>query len=497
MRIIKIEIKNFRAFYNHHVIELAKNGERGKQNLLIYGENGSGKSSLFLAIQYFLESGVNNIHFAQFKNIFSHPNDEGYIKFILRERLHAPQIVHEWSSTTKTTNDPDIIAASQAKGILDYKHLLEVHFVHRQQSKINFFDLLIKNLLAKCINDIHPDQKTFSNNWRDLLEIVPIRKNYNRKIASFESELQIFNQGIQAKLNELEQSINNLMNYFGYKIIISFEVRNISLSKLIKYIKDKKETDDSPKILLNVKFLDRDIPSPHHFLNEAKLSAIAIALYFSSLLVAPKPKLKILVLDDIFIGLDMSNRLPLIDIIKDKFSEYQIFLMTYDHEWYEILKQRLDGNKWVFQELYCGVYCDETGQDLEIPVWKQDIDYLDKAQQYLTPSPPKAPDIKASAVYLRTAFEVIIKKFCDKHGLLIKYKEDAKKLGSEEFWQPTFSRQRDDGTKFVSQNTKNNIELYRSLIMNPLNHAGITQTYIGEIQQAIDVVRTLKQELGV
>ncbi len=33
-------------------------------------------------------------------------------------------------------------------------------------------------------------------------------------------------------------------------------------------------------------------------------------------------------------------------------------------------------------------------------------------------------------------------------------------------------------------------------IMNPLNHAENNQIYVGEIQQAIDAVRTLKDELA-
>lgn len=71
MRIIKLEIQDFRAFYGNHIIEFAKQGERGKQNLLLYGENGSGKSSLLLAIKYILESADNeNLKFDDYKNIF-------------------------------------------------------------------------------------------------------------------------------------------------------------------------------------------------------------------------------------------------------------------------------------------------------------------------------------------------------------------------------------------------------------------------------------------
>jgi len=46
MRITKIELENFRAFYNNYVIDLGKDGK----NLLVYGENGSGKNSISTSI---------------------------------------------------------------------------------------------------------------------------------------------------------------------------------------------------------------------------------------------------------------------------------------------------------------------------------------------------------------------------------------------------------------------------------------------------------------
>ena len=35
MRIIKLEIQNFRAFYGNHIIDFAREGEKVKQNLLL------------------------------------------------------------------------------------------------------------------------------------------------------------------------------------------------------------------------------------------------------------------------------------------------------------------------------------------------------------------------------------------------------------------------------------------------------------------------------
>ena len=491
MRIIKLEIQDFRAFYSTHIIELAKTGHRGWQNLLVYGENGSGKSSLLLALQYLLESGIDNLDFNNYRNIFSTQPNSGYIELTLRETINKPEIVHKWSPyITTTATDRDMIEASKAKGILDYKRLLEVHFIHRNESNINIFDLLVKNLLAHCINDSDTNliKKTFGQQWDDLIKIIPTRPKNNRQIAEFNKASLVFSEGLKAKLNELEREITSLITYFGYPITISFGFeQGVSFDNTIKYSEERKESSIANReILLNVKFYGQEVPSPHHFLNEAKLTAIAIAIYFSSLIIAPKPKLKILVLDDIFIGLDMSNRLPLIDIIKEKFGGYQIFLMTYDREWYEILKQRMDGNKWLCQELYRGVI--EDG--LEIPIWKQDKDYLDKAEEYFNHN-----DLKASAVYLRTAFEVILKQFCDKTRIAVIYKEDYKKLTSEDFWKQVKTSKKNDATLYVDSSIAQDVELYRNIIMNPLSHSRIVQAHRQEVEKAIITIKKLKQAL--
>jgi len=72
---------------------------------------------------------------------------------------------------------------------------------------------------------------------------------------------------------------------------------------------------------------------------------LAISLYLASIKVNPsKGALKILVLDDLLIGLDMSNRLPLLEILRNHFVDvkeddsFQIIMTTYDKAWYELVK---------------------------------------------------------------------------------------------------------------------------------------------------------------
>ena len=59
-RIRKIEIENSRAYYDRQEFILNKG-----ENLLLYGENGSGKSSLFKSINDFIQSFYCHVNYTQ------------------------------------------------------------------------------------------------------------------------------------------------------------------------------------------------------------------------------------------------------------------------------------------------------------------------------------------------------------------------------------------------------------------------------------------------
>ena len=473
MRITEIEIKNFRAFRGIYRIDLHKEG----RNLLVYGENGSGKSSLYLALKYFLESGQDNSYSymsKNYQNIFT-PDDGRYIKLHLRSDRQSKEHIYEWSQRVKETNDPLIIGASKAKGFLDYKDLLKTHYVHRESDTVDVFDLLVKNLLANTVSII--TGQSLDEDW-DYIQLPFPRRSAIYKIAVLEEHIESFNRELESRLEELQTKASEILDKFGYDVALEFDFQGIT------YNRDKKILDGK-QILLKIKFFGREILTHHEFLNEAKLSAIAISIYFSSILLQPDSDLKILALDDVLIGLDMSNRLPVLDILKEHFSDYQIFFMTYDRAWYEIVKQRTaNSGGWKYAEFYLKT------DEYEVPIYVEDRAYLEKAKEYF-----KANDHKACAVYLRTAFEAAVKKFCEKKNLKVRYRENPKDLRSDYFWQPIKSGKRKDGTLFLDQTLIDEIELYRSIILNPLSHDTTSIICKGEISKAIKAVEKLEAEL--
>lgn len=472
MRITKIKTKNFRAFRGTLEIDLHKAGK----NLLVYGENGSGKSSLYLALKLFLESSEDTANqFEDHQNIFI--KDNGYTKLHLQADSVSNECIYKWSRTVRETENQRIIDASKAKGFLDYRTLQKTHNVNQDEEDVNVFVLLIDNLLANTIGE--KSNRSLADDWDNLRKAPRPRRNATTQIAELEEQVESFNNELTGKLAELQTLTSEILNEFGYNVFL-----DLGFDK-IKYNRHDKKLDNQ-QISLKVKFFDRDLDTYHNFLNEAKLSAIALSIYFAGFLLQPDSELKILALDDVLIGLDMSNRFPVLDILAKYFSKYQIFLMTYDKAWYEIVKQWASANgQWKAVEFYF-----EQTDNFEVPVYVENKAYLEKAQEHLD-----ANDYKACVIYLRSAFEAAIKRYCDKKQLSVRYCENPKRLRSDDLWLPIKTEEKENGILLLDLTLVDKIERYLNILLNPLSHDTIVNTHRRELEDAIEAVDELQNKL--
>ena len=71
MKIQTIEITNYKAFLGTHQFNV------GGKNLFIYGENGSGKSSLYYALKDFFQASTEDIDLTELENVFVPAGQEG------------------------------------------------------------------------------------------------------------------------------------------------------------------------------------------------------------------------------------------------------------------------------------------------------------------------------------------------------------------------------------------------------------------------------------
>ncbi len=469
MKILKIYVKNFRGFKGEYFIDLNKGS-----NLLIYGENGSGKSSLFQALDLFFS--INNVSFSAYQNIFAEP-DDGYIKLEIGD-LKSEPLIYEWEPTTHPSSESIIVDIAKTKGFLDYRSLLVTHFDHRYTDYINIFGLIVNTLLANTISPI--SKRPLGEEWIEIEKIMSGRKGnqheemLNRIISDFFPALTIL-------LEEVAVNANKILKIFEQDISINFKFEEQKINKIVATKKQYK-----PEVLLSATYFKRDIYRHHFFLNEARLSAIAISIYLGSLLLNPPSRLRILFLDDILLGLDMSNRIPLLSVLNEFFSDWQILLSTFDRTWFEITKQRVNGQKSTWKA--CEFYCDRT-DECDIPVYVESHDYISSAQKHLL-----ANDYKAAVIYIRTAYESEIKWFCNKYHLYIQYYENPKDQKSECFWQAIKEYYKKDN-RVLSTDLIINVELYRSTVLNKLSHDVPINITRREVEDALKTVENLRLSL--
>lgn len=195
-------------------------------------------------------------------------------------------------------------------------------------------------------------------------------------------------------------------------------------------------------------------------------------------------KLRVLALDDVLIGLDMSNRLPVLDILDNHFSDYQVFFFTYDKPWYNIVRQRVGEANWRHVEFYSA-----KTDEHDLPVYAESKKYLDKAKEFLD-----ANDYKAAVIYLRIHFEQIIKDFCNKKRLRVKYKHNPKEVQGNDFWEAV-KEYKENNQQFLDAALIQRVELCRSIVLNPISHAAITNAFRREIEDSINVIEELENEL--
>jgi hypothetical protein len=472
MRITKIQIKNYRGFSSEIIIDLGKEGK----NLLLYGENGSGKSSLYHGLFRFFWNYDTEMDINRFRNIFS--DDEVYIKLNIGNG-NDPDKSYEWDESTSPWKEEIIKEASKTKGFIDYKSLLETNFVHRENGDVNLFSLLLSTLIGHVSNEL--TRKPFKDEWQEIMMIASGRQTQLVK-EKLSERIMKFNSGMKLMLENLVPKVNEILHCFDKNLKVNLRFQEIP-DPIIK----KELPGNIPwiaqyeHIILDVFYQEKEIIRPHMFLNEARLTAIGLSIFLASLLVYPKSALRLLFLDDVLIGLEMTNRILLLDVLEKYFiNEWQIFLMTYDWVWYRLIRQRF-AVKHKFKCTELRVAVNENNNCIILA----EGDYLEKAEKFLSEG-----ELKSSVIYLRCEFENILKVFCSRKKILIKYDIENKHTVGD-FW----GQVKKNDYNYIETDLRTNIEVCLTNVLNPLSHDAYENPIRADISFALNTLKALDSKL--
>jgi energy-coupling factor transporter ATP-binding protein EcfA2 len=519
VKITKISLQNFRAFDEPFELDL----DSGK-NLLLHGENGAGKSSLYFALKRFFEERGDAI--AGHRNYFAPETRTAYVRVHLKGTDETGADLDrefQWNEPDghplTIPKDPAaapispglrsmLLDGARRTGFLDYRVMLRTNLLSAPLSRSNrgprihdaiygaeargleaqLFDLVSMAILAGVrVTTAGGGESTIGALVRKVWQSRPASR-HRWELEPANAAANTFNQAFNAILPQLESKLSEFLNHFeNHYLTITFQPVSLTWEKSSLELK-------GAELVPSITFRGKQVSDHHLFLNEARLSAVGTCLFLAGVLLSDNDYAnpahpRFLVLDDALIGLELQNRLPILGILTtEAFKNYQIFLLTYDRVWFDLARGHLrEKDGWLHRELLAD---EDTGQ--LVPRLKSSQTDLDRAKVHLANG-----DLKAAAVYARSAFESRLRTVSEKHGIKVPFKPDADTINAGVLWDGIMLRQREredqrqKGSQvpdLVPSPLESAVETMRSTVLNRLSHGGASGLVQAEVGAAVQTV---------
>ena len=511
--ISKITIDGFKAFPDSFTLDLD-----GK-NLLMYGENGSGKSSIYYALHSLLQSQCKDKNGTYF--------DPNNAESLVNQHTKKPD-----AKVTAMFTGSDVTYSISRAGyhesvtqpisplkdmngqcvFINHKFLFNV-FSFRNSQYIDLFPVFIKDILPFTLTS--DKSKYISELYDKIMEGIKKKGNssyldpdYVRSIKTFNNELK----QVIDKINTTNIPNASLLynNYFrnaddpelritlvydehkddipqpnrSYWLRIGYRFQNDIVAGAptkVKYSRIKEILQPVITLKVEEKQADGtivDIKKPQTYFNEAKLTAIALSIRFALLDTITASDGRFLALDDMLISLDMSNRMKVVDyllnVVADK---YKIYLFTHDKSFFEYFmhKSKRSPSLWLYKEIFM--------QDTQEPHLKNSRTYLGNADFYL-----KQHEYEIAGNFLRKEAESFCKEFLPKRLHL-----------SADFSQLYLCGLIGNSKRFAEESGMADISLFeelddqRKFILNPASHDSYDIVkYESEVKKCYDTLTNLR-----
>lgn len=291
----KLTISNFKAFGENPVVFGGETAEGKPMNILCFGENGSGKTSVYEAIKLAFH----------------------------KERIEQERIPARYQGLERINASRQILIEYKNKKSVA-EPLIEINGVSFETFNKDYYNVYMLNG-----NDIKV------NGFLDL--DIFLKSLY---LAKHNIDTELTDESYLCILSEVNLSLQK----FFYEDISLTSSQNAAYRIVIQDFNQKLVSDDNLNLLFNEAKLN--------------LVALLLALESIQLFAPPERRSKkILVLDDIFTSLDVANRMFLYEYLVTKFGEFQVILLTHNTSFYNLcdffLKEDDKRNRlWLRQGIY-------------------------------------------------------------------------------------------------------------------------------------------------
>lgn len=365
-RLHRIEMSNFKAFRD---FKLNLEG----RHLLVYGPNGSGKSSLYWALYTFLQSArkptpdvAKYFDPANPQNLLNiHEQSEpipkpGEIALTLRDATTKNDTTYHISQATHGTHkQPVVLRGDLASDFITYRFFFGFsHF--RNSEEFNLWPLFEKEILPFCVSaggqvplemwqrikDGEPNPK-----WHSSYAGQDAYSNFTKNTEAFAAVLPGIVDAISAQAQRFYDT------HFAADDVAKITLKLGLTTKPLATGTNKQEFEFTiPEIEFGIQMDGQTVSRPQSHLNEAKMTQLALSVRFAASLVnLHESDLKLLVLDDLLVSLDMSNRMKVVEILltDSSLADYQKIVFTHDRGLFEEFRRMVGTmhSEWCFRML--------------------------------------------------------------------------------------------------------------------------------------------------
>jgi energy-coupling factor transporter ATP-binding protein EcfA2 len=544
----RLEIRNFKAF-REFTLDL-----KGR-HLLVYGANGGGKSSLYWALYTFLQSArkptpavakyFDPANPQNLLNIHENPVAKpGEIAFTINDTTTKIETTYRISFNTHgTLEQPAIVKGDLASDFITYRFFFGFsHF--RNSEKFNLWPLFEKEILPFCVP---VGGQIPLKSWNAIRSGIANPEAYKGLAGRYAYDQFIADtNSFAAILPGIVTSISTEAQKFYDKHFSADDSAKVTLklgvTTLPSYDFDSRKFT-IPVIEFGIQVPGKDITRPQSFLNEAKLTQLALSVRFAASLVnlqdPNNEHLKLLVLDDLLVSLDMSNRMKVVEIIlSETFANYQKIILTHDFGFFREFGRTIGFSHpdWLIVSLQgspsTAIACPVEKTDLqkaEEYIHGHNLDEAaiclrkateDTVQRYLKPTVVPTKDFVTLSQHLRAARNKLLEKIptqlYDKvlndtpvahRGLLMPIGDgDVDALpGLNQVERDALKSQRNKLRTLLTdqhwkaiENAKIIDEVLKTTerVLNPGAHGGQNPLYKAEVQKALDLIAKLEKCLS-
>ena len=254
--------------------------------------------------------------------------------------------------------------------------------------KLKESDFSILTNIAERILEIQISLK--NDDTTVLYSNISAAKDAFLKIKKFENEKEKLEQqknSLEIIYNEFvkkqKEGLENFINAFSGTINDNYQFMNPGeLFQEIRIVTIGEE-DELNGLTVEYKYNDKWVSPPQKYFSESHLNCFGISFFLASVIAFNKEN-KFLVLDDVISSFDTNHRKRFADLLFERFSKWQIILLTHEEEWFQYVRQLAKKEGWLISEIKWtdskGTHLEEKPNDLkeliETSIAKSTIDLI-------------------------------------------------------------------------------------------------------------------------